>query len=236
MTQYASFVKQVPLTDPLGSSVVQVSTKNIQVLGQAVITSPEQVVTPVMTYKHRKARTGAMVNHPFAIELRSITAKIDLLGEELVNALYDFNGTEMTRAMLQAYLQGYVRSTKPYEDLLGVLRLFLAHRERLYGNLMNNDARTIIEGWLKALRIPLDGSKGAPFRLFSEAIGPVVRPPKLMPHEKQGLVEAPPKKIPKPIDPTTVFRWHQKNKKPETITLLIWLDGLVKQAAKKERK
>jgi hypothetical protein len=236
MTQSASFVKQDSLTDPLGNSVAQVATKNIQVLGQAEITNPAQVVTPAMTYKHRKARTGAMVDHPLAIELRSITAKIDLLGEELVQALYDFNGTEMTRALLQAYLQGYVRSTQPYEDLLGQLKLFLAHRERLYGKLMNNDARTIIEGWLKALKIPKDGSKGAPFRLFSEAIGPVVKPPKPIPREKQSLAKVPPVQTPKPIDPTTLFRWYQKNKKPETITLLIWLDGLVKKAAKKGRK
>lgn len=180
----------------------------------------EGIKTPNIGANHRFAQTGENVNLPTAIELRKINEEIGLLGHEFVDELNTFNETLLTRELFQSYLQGYIKSTDSYSKLLEAVRPFLAHRKKLYGDLMDKDMVSIINGWYKLLNISTDSANGAPTRLLSERLGKQVNPLR-------------PKGGAKNIDPTTIFRWIQLNKKPSSISTLIWLDGLVKEAAKK---
>ena len=176
--------------------------------------------TPPIEAKPRFAQTGENVNLPAAVELRKITDEIGLLGHEFVDELNAFNGTLLTRELFQMYLQGYIKSTDSYSKLLEAVRPFLVNRRKLYGPLMDSDMVSIVNRWYKLLNIPTDGANGSPLRLLSERLGKHVNPLR-------------PKAGPKKVDPTTMFRWVQSNKKPSSITTLIWLDELVKGAAKK---
>ncbi len=176
--------------------------------------------TPSLEVKHRFAQTGDNVNLPSAVELRKINDEIGLLGHEFVEELNAFNGTLLTRELYQSYLQGYIKSSDSYSRLLDAVRPFLEHRRKLYGKIMNQDMVTIVNGWFKSLNIAEDGSSGSPLRLLSERLGKQVNPLRASAGAKM-------------IDPTTIFRWVQNNKKPSSITALVWLDGLVQEAAKK---
>jgi hypothetical protein len=174
--------------------------------------------TPKIDAKPRLAQTGENVNLPAAVELRKINEEIRLHAREFVSELNAFNGTLLSRELYQSYLQGYIKSTESYEKLLELVQPFLVRRRELYGPLMSGDMVSIINKWYKALSISADGLNGSPSRLLSERLGEQVNPLR-------------PRARPKKIDPTTIFRWLQSNKKPSSITTLIWLDELVKKSS-----
>lgn len=168
----------------------------------------------------RKATTGKMVNHPLAVELREINEQVNLLGNEFVREIIKFDGRPLTRELYQSYLQGYVAGTESYENLLERVRSFRDYRLENYRFLMSSDAKTIIEEWFRLLSIDISGAEGSPFRLFVRKIGPQKNPGN-------------PSGEPKLRDHSTIYRWYKENKKPQSITDLIWYDKMVRKIAGK---
>ncbi len=175
---------------------------------------------PLASAPARRPTTGKMLSHPVVIELRKLDEHIHLLGNEFVSEIIEFDGLPLTRELYQIYLQGFIASTEAYERLLDRFRAFHAYRYSKYAYLMDNDVKTIIEGWFKALNLDITGASGSPFRLFVKALGPQLNPKK-------------PDEPPKLRDHSRLFRWYKENKKPQSINELIWLDNIVKNIVQK---
>lgn len=170
----------------------------------------------------RRPMKGTMRAHPLAVELRKINDHIHLLGKEFVEEIHKYDGQPLTRELYQVYLDGYVLRTDAYERLLERFKAFHAYRYEKYAYLMDNDVKTIIEGWFKTLKLDISGAAGSPFRMFVRALGPHVNPKT-------------PTEPPKIRDHSRLFRWYKENKKPQSINELIWIDDLVKRVASKGR-
>lgn len=168
----------------------------------------------------RRPTKGKMLSHPLAVQLREISSHINLLGKEFVDEIQKFDQQPLTRELYQIYLDGYIQSTEAYERLLERFKAFHKYRYEKYAYLMDNDVRTIMEGWFKALNLDITGASGSPFRLFVRALGPQVNPKD-------------PTAPPKLRDHSRPFRWYKENKKPQSINELIWFDNLVKKIAAK---
>lgn len=150
-------------------------------------------------------------------EINEICDTLHMTGIEICNLLADFDSEHgLTRQGLQSYKQGYVREPELYEALLGRMRPFLHDQLKKHGHLINSEPIDIYVGWLKLLKIDISDKKNSAWRLFSDKIGVV---------KKDGKDFK--------IDPTTVYRWFQGNKRPSSNTELIWYDNLVKATAKK---
>lgn len=164
----------------------------------------------------RQPTTGKMLKHPLVVELRKINDHIHLLGNEFVTEIVKFDGQPLTRELYQVYLQGYIANPESYEKLLARFVAFHQHRYAKYAYLMDNDMRTIFESWFRDLGLDITGEKGSPFRMFVKVLGPQQNPKK-------------PNEPPKLRDHSRLFRWYKENKKPQSISELIWLDTIVKK-------
>lgn len=159
---------------------------------------------------------GPEFNSPDCIEINKICDEIGLSGKEICEGLEEFDGQPLTRLSLQSYKQGIVLGQESYSALLARLKPYLAMRKEKYGYLMSSDGVQIIESWMELLKIDISSSEISPWKSFSDKIGKVRKNGKLI-----------------RIDHTTIYRWYKFNKKPFSITDLIWYDEIVKAAAKK---
>lgn len=185
--------------------------------------SPAKLDISTLQSEPRRPTKGKMREHPLARELRKINSHIHLLGKEFVEEIVKFDGQPLTRELYQIYLDGYILSTDAYERLLERFRAFHEYRYKQYAYLMDNDVRTIIEGWFDALKLDITGASGSPFRMFVRAIGP-------QPNPKD------PAAPPKIRDHSRPFRWYKENKKPQSINELIWFDNIVKKIAREGKR
>jgi hypothetical protein len=193
-------------------------------LGQ---TQPEEKPKKELVKQIRKGGQGSMYNSAYCQQINQMCDEIGVSGDELCEMLLEKDKTPITRLSLQSYKQGNVLDKEAYLNLIKRIEPILEERRSKYGHLMQRNAVTIINDWMKLLQIDMKDAKKSPWKAFSSMIGIVDR--EVIQNDEKVTVKV-------TIDPTTMYRWYKYDKKPSSINDLIWYDNVVKSTAKKRAK
>lgn len=151
----------------------------------------------------RQPTEGPRANHPITIEMNDIKRALHLTSAQLAAKLSAFAGKEYSRNWIQIFLQGFARNESQMEEFLELFQgLYLASKDQvLYAN---QDIRQIVSIWFN--RTDISESSGRPFVQLCE---------KLAPYSD---------KLP---NYSTIFRWHQANRKPRSNEQLKFIEDAV---------